>query len=78
MTFAPRFSPDGGTVVFSLEQGGNTDIYAAVIVGSGIAGVYAALKISQKSELNDGILLVANRNLAKVTHVMPKAVLLPS
>src|SRR5574344_1542806 len=32
--------------------------YLAVIVGSGIAGVYAALKISQKSELNDGILLV--------------------
>ena len=28
MTFAPRFSPDGGAVVFSLEQGGNTDIYA--------------------------------------------------
>jgi Tol biopolymer transport system component len=28
MTFAPRFSPDGGTVVFSLERGGNTDIYA--------------------------------------------------
>ena len=27
MTFAPRFSPDGNTVVFSLEQGGNTDIY---------------------------------------------------
>src|SRR5574344_287870 len=32
--------------------------YSAVIVGSGIAGVYAALKISQKSELDDGILLV--------------------
>ena len=28
MTFAPRFSPDGGTVVFSLEQGGNTDLYS--------------------------------------------------
>ena len=28
MTFAPRFAPNGRTVVFSLEQGGNTDIYA--------------------------------------------------
>jgi TolB protein len=28
MTFAPRFSPDGGTVVFSLSQDGNTDLYA--------------------------------------------------
>ncbi len=27
MTFAPRFSPDGDTVAFSLETGGNTDIY---------------------------------------------------
>jgi TolB protein len=27
MTFAPRFSPDGNRVVFSLEQGGNSDIY---------------------------------------------------
>jgi L-aspartate oxidase len=32
--------------------------YSAVIVGSGIAGIYAALKIAQKSELEDGILLV--------------------
>jgi TolB protein len=28
MTFAPRFSPDGDTVAFSLENGGNTDLYA--------------------------------------------------
>ena len=34
MTFAPRFSPDGGTVVFSLERGGNSDIYA-LDIGSG-------------------------------------------
>jgi TolB protein len=27
MTFAPRFSPDGSRVVYSLEQGGNTDIF---------------------------------------------------
>jgi TolB protein len=34
MTFAPRYSPDGGTVVFSLTEGGNTDIYS-LDVGSG-------------------------------------------
>ncbi len=27
MTFAPRFSPDGDTVAFSLENNGNTDLY---------------------------------------------------
>ena len=27
MTFAPRFSPDGSSVIFSLERGGNSDIY---------------------------------------------------
>ena len=27
MSFAPRFSPDGRTVVFSQSQGGNTDLF---------------------------------------------------
>ena len=27
MVFAPRFSPDGSKVAFSVERGGNTDIY---------------------------------------------------
>src|SRR3546814_14853455 len=27
MTFAPRFSPDGRYVIFSMAVGGNTDIY---------------------------------------------------
>ncbi len=26
-TFAPRFSPDGSQIVFSMAAGGNTDIY---------------------------------------------------
>jgi TolB protein len=34
MTFAPRYSPDGRTVIFSLTEGGNTDIYS-LDVGSG-------------------------------------------
>ena len=27
MVFAPRFSPDGGKVAFSVERGGNSDIF---------------------------------------------------
>jgi TolB protein len=27
MVFAPRFSPDGGKVAFSVERGGNSDVY---------------------------------------------------
>jgi TolB protein len=32
-SFAARFSPDGGSVVFSLEQGGNTDLYLMALPG---------------------------------------------
>jgi TolB protein len=28
MAFSPRFAPDGKSVIYSLEKGGNTDIYA--------------------------------------------------
>lgn len=34
MSFAPRFSPDGGRVVYSLTRGGNTDLYELTL-GSG-------------------------------------------
>ena len=37
--------------------------YSAVIIGSGVAGLYAALKISQQSNLPDGILLVTKSYL---------------
>ena len=33
MSFAPRFSPDGGTVAFSVSNGGVTNIYAAAVNG---------------------------------------------
>lgn len=33
MTFSPRYSPDGGSVLFSLSEGGNTDIYRLGIGG---------------------------------------------
>ncbi len=33
MTFAPRFSPDGRSVVFSVENNGNSDIYIHDLTG---------------------------------------------
>lgn len=39
--------------------------YSVVIVGGGIAGLYAALKIVQKSELPDGILLITKSKIGE-------------
>ena len=39
--------------------------YSAVVVGSGIAGLYAALKIEQQSNLPDGILLITKSKLGE-------------
>ena len=39
--------------------------YSAVIIGSGIAGLYAALKIEQQTNLNDGILLITKSKLGE-------------
>ena len=37
--------------------------YSAVIIGSGVAGLYAALKISRNINLPDGVLLLTKTNL---------------
>lgn len=39
--------------------------YSAVIIGGGIAGLYAALKIAQQSQLSDGILLITKSKLGE-------------
>ena len=39
--------------------------YSAIVVGSGIAGLYAALKISQQVELPDGLLLITKSKLGE-------------
>lgn len=39
--------------------------YSVIIVGGGIAGLYAALKIAQRSELPDGILLITKSKLGE-------------
>lgn len=40
-------------------------IYSAVVVGSGIAGLYAALRMNRNLELSDNILLVTKSNLGE-------------
>ena len=47
--------------------------YSVVVVGSGAAGLYAALKISQQISLPDGVLLIT-----KSINVYCKVVILPS
>ena len=39
--------------------------YSTVIIGSGIAGLYAALKIEQQVELPDGLLLITKSKLGE-------------
>lgn len=39
--------------------------YSAVIIGGGIAGLYAALKIAQKNKLPDGLLLITKSKLGE-------------
>lgn len=39
--------------------------YSAVIIGGGIAGLYAALKIAQKNKLPDGLLLITKAKLGE-------------
>ena len=39
--------------------------YSIIIIGSGIAGLYAALKIEQQTNLDDGILLITKSKLGE-------------
>ena len=43
----------------------NYSEYSVVIVGSGAAGLYSALKLSQQMELPDGILLITKSSLGE-------------
>lgn len=39
--------------------------YSAVVIGSGIAGLYSALKLEQQLNLPDGILLITKSELGE-------------
>ena len=39
--------------------------YSVIIIGSGVAGLFSALKISRQISLPDGILLITKSNLTE-------------
>jgi TolB protein len=74
MTFAPRFSPDGGTAVFSLERGGNTDIYSLSLSGGGLTQLTNAPSIETAPSYSpDGsqIVFESDRSGTPQLYVMP-------
>jgi len=74
MTFAPRFSPDGQSVVFSLEQGGNTDVYTVGLDGSGMRRLTDAPSIETAPSFSpDGsrIVFESDRSGTQQLYVMP-------
>lgn len=74
MTFAPRFSPDGGTAVFSLERGGNTDIYALNLSSGQLTQLTNAPSIETAPSFSpDGrqIVFESDRSGAQQIYVMP-------
>jgi TolB protein len=74
MTFSPRFSPDGSTVVFSLENGGNTDLYAMPVNGGGLARLTDAPSIETAPSFSpDGsrIVFESDRSGNQQLYIMP-------
>lgn len=74
MTFAPRFSPDGGTAVFSLERGGNTDIYAVNLSSGQLTQLTNAPSIETAPSFSpDGsqIVFESDRTGGQQIYVMP-------
>ncbi|WP_026783961.1 Tol-Pal system beta propeller repeat protein TolB [Pleomorphomonas koreensis] len=58
MTFSPRFSPDGNSVVMSLEQDGNANIYAMPIGGAPVRLTNTAAIDTSPSYSPDGSRIV--------------------
>ena len=74
MTFAPRFSPDGGTAVFSLERGGNTDIYAVNLSSGALTQLTNSPSIETAPSFSpDGsqIVFESDRTGGQQIYVMP-------
>lgn len=76
MTFAPRFSPDGGTAVFSLERGGNTDIYSVNLSNGALTQLTNAPSIETAPSYSpDGsqIVFESDRTGVQQVYVMPSS-----
>ncbi len=74
MTFAPRFGPDGQTVVFSLTEGGNSDLYAMNVNGGGIQRLTSTPSIETAPDFSpDGsqIVFESDRSGTQQLYVMP-------
>ncbi len=73
-SFAARFAPDGQSVVFSLEQGGNTDIYAMALPGGALRRLTDAPSIETTPSFSpDGTQVVfeSDRSGIPQIYVMP-------
>jgi TolB protein len=73
MSFAPRFAPDGRTVVYSLSQGSNTDIYSMDIATSAATRLTSAPSIETAPSFSpDGsqIVFESDRSGSQQLYVM--------
>ncbi|QIE42775.1 Tol-Pal system protein TolB [Rhodobacteraceae bacterium SC52] len=74
MTFSPRFSPDGRTVLFSLSQGGNTDLYSMPVSGGASTRLTQAPSIETAPSYSpDGgqIVFESDRSGSQQLYIMP-------
>ena len=76
MSFSPRFSPDGTTVLFSLSQGGNTDLYRQALSGGTPERLTQAPSIETAPGYSpDGsrIVFESDRSGSQQIYIMPAA-----
>ena len=73
LSFAPRFGPDGETVVLSLQQGGNTDIFKTTVGGGALQRLTSAPSIETAPSFSpDGkqIVFVSDRSGTPQLYIM--------
>ncbi len=73
LSFAPRFGPDGETVVLSLQQGANTDLYRTTVSGGTLQRLTSAPSIETAPSFSpDGrrIVFVSDRSGTPQLYIM--------
>ena len=74
MSFAPRFAPNGQTVVYSLSQGANTDIWSMNVAGGQAQRLTSAPSIETAPSFSpDGTQIVfeSDRSGSQQLYIMP-------